>query len=252
MKGTWVNRFRLWFFTFLCVSLTSIADARDLKVGFSYAKPPYVFAQSKLQVGDVRGIELEIMRRALEETGHTFRPRFFAYNNLHSALKAGKVDVIATVRSEEKWPFYSEKFVHFQNFAITRKGQSNAISSIAGLMGRTIAAWQGATKDLGAAYEQVIQSSPLYKEVGDQQQQVLLFLHGRVETLIIDGAIFRYWAKLLGFDTGLFEYHDIFGGKTNFVAGFVSKNLRDDFNKGLLIIKRSGEYDKIFQKYDKL
>lgn len=250
LRAAKCKRSYFFVFSFSLILLSSSAFAKELIVGFSYAKPPYVLAQSTMQVGETRGIELEIMRKALAVSGHTFKPRYFAYNNLHNVLKAGKVDAVATVRPEQKGQFYSENFVYFHNFAITKKPDQHLIVDVESLSSRTIAAWQGAKKDLGVAFEQAVQASPIYKEIGDQQQQVLLFLHGRVDTLVIDGAIFKYWAKMLGHKSDDYTFHDIFGGKTNFVAAFAEKAIRDDFNKGLQALKTDHSYHQIFKKYE--
>jgi len=241
--------FGVIFFSLFTIIFTTTVQAKELVVGFSYAKPPYVFAQTPMQTGEVRGIELDIMRAALAKKGHSFRPRYFSYNRLGDALKAGRVDVIATVRPELDGPFYSEEFVYFHNFAISRLGSSPVIADINSLSSRSIVAWQGATKDLGVDYEKAVQHSSLYKEIGDQQQQVVLFLLNRVNTIVIDGAIFKYWASILGHDSKTFEFKSIFGGKTSFVAGFNDEQIRDDFNAALLEMKKDGSYQKVYDKY---
>ena len=112
-----------------------------------------------------------------------------------------------------------------------------------------IVAWQGATKDLGPAFEKAVSKADLYREIADQGKQVLLFLKGRVDVAVIDGNIFDYWAKVHGESSSTFEYHAIFGDRTSFVVGFVSAEIRDDFNEGLRAIKKSGAYEAIFCKY---
>jgi len=231
------------------VLAAQLSHAKNLVIGFSYAKPPYVFAPSPRQTGDRRGIELEIVEAALAQNGHKFEPYFYSYNQLNDALKSGKVDAIATVRPELDWPFYSDEYVFYHNFAITRAETKPPITGISSLSSRSIVAWEGASKDLGKNYAKAVTRAKTYQEVGDQQQQVLQFLHGRVNTLVIDGMIFRYWANMLGFNPDDYLFHSIFGGKTHFVMGFTSKSLRDDFSAGLRIIQKNGTYDDIYRKY---
>jgi len=239
----------LSFLSLFLFSFSSPTLGDELAAGFSYAKPPYVFAQTRMQIGETRGIEMDIMRRALGYSGHTFKPSFFSYDKLHGALEKGIIDIAATVRPESSKNYYSEEFVYFQNFAITRKDEKAGIGSIADLSSRTLSAWEGATKDLGKEYDNATKAALLYREFGDQQQQTLMFLDGRVNTLIIDGAIFSYWARIFGKDLGSYTFHDIFGGKTSFVAAFKSEKLRDQFNAGLRKMKESGGYQKIFESY---
>ena len=112
-------------------------------------------------------------------------------------------------------------------------------------------AWQGATRDLGPVFAAAAAKSPDYVEMGDQKAQVAAFLDGRFDALIIDGTIFRYWAKVLGKDASAYGLYPLFGGRTPFVVGFRDAGLRDDFNAGLKEIRLNGVYDVLFNHHIK-
>ena len=228
--------------------MTGISVADDLKVAFSFAKPPYVFAEKLEDTYDLRGIELELMAKSLAFKGHTFTPVYTTYERLNGTLLAKRVNAAATVRPELKEAFYSKEFVYFRNFAITHT-DTRPLKTMADLIGRSIVAWQGATKDLGPAFEAAAKQAGVYKEIPDQQRQVNLFLKQRVNTIVIDGAIFKFWARELGYDPNKFVYNPLFGGKTTFVVGFNSERLRDDFDAGLDKLRATGEYNEIYRRY---
>lgn len=236
-------------FALAAVAGQGFARADDYIFGFSYAKPPYVFAKLPRDTKELRGIELDIVREALAIKGHTFTPKFVSYNRLPEELASKTIDAAATVRPERNDVFYSKEFVYFQNFAITRPDGTNPLKSVHDLAGKRVVAWQGATKDLGESYANATKNFELYREIANQQKQVLLFLKGQVNVIVIDGPIFKHWAKAHGHKPSSFIYHPIFGDKTTFVVGFTSKQLRDDFDDGLAELKKTGEYDRIFNSY---
>ncbi len=238
-----------WLSSFLWLLAANGAFADELTVGFGIAKPPFVFAKSIHDIDQTQGIELDVMRQALAVKGHSFLPRYVSYNRLAYELKVERVDAVATVRPELASAHYSEEFIYFHNYAVTRSGSGSPIRDVSDLAGRRIVAWQGAAKDLGPAFEKVVKKASLYREIADQGRQVLLFLKGRVDVTVIDANIFSYWVKVHGESPKVFDYHAIFGGRTSFVVGFVSARIRDDFNEGLRAIKKSGAYEEIFCKY---
>lgn len=226
------------------------AHADDLTVVFSVAKPPFVFAThtGPARPGDMGGIELDITTAALGKRGHHFTPRYATYDELTGEVLAGRADAAATVRPENPALFYSGAFVFFHNFAITAPG-TPAPATVADLARHRMVAWEGATKDLGPAFAAAAAKAPAYAEIGNQEDQAKAFFDGRFDTLVIDGNIFRYWARVMGRAPKDFAFAPLFGGETTFVVGFARKSLRDDFDAGLQAIKADGTYRAIFRRY---
>jgi polar amino acid transport system substrate-binding protein len=231
------------------------AAADELIVGFAYTKPPFVFATPPIESRfyDMRnsglGMEVDIFRAALAFKGHTLKPSYFSYDQLSQALKDGKIDAAATVRADFKNRFYSDAFIRFHNFAITKNKNNMALHTIADLSDKSIVAWQGATHDLGKTFENTVQDNNKYREIGSQKEQCALFINDEADVLVIDKTIFKWWHKELSKQKDAVSYHDLFPGETIFLAGFQSEKMRDDFDEGLKTIKESGVYNQIISNY---
>ena len=207
-----------------------------LRVGFSFSKPPFVLADPPFTDADydVRGgglgLKIDLFRTVLEPLGHTFRPVYLDYDALNPELAAGNIDAAATVRPELDDAFYTGVFVSFHNFAITRSGAAGPIDRVEDLAGRNVVAWEGAHFDLGEPFAAAVERAASYRELGNQHGEVQDFLDGSSDVLVIDGLVFRHWARVGGFDPDAFEFHDIFEPVTTFRAGFRSAALRDGFD----------------------
>ncbi len=250
MRGWFV----IFMFAFALINATN-AKAETLKMGFSFAKPPYVFAKSVDDTEGFRGIEIEIVKRAFELTEQRNNnkevilwPVFLPYNSLNSEILSERIDAVATVRNELRSVYYSDDFIFFRNAAITRKNIPE-ISELKRLQNRNVVAWQGASVDLGEKFAEATQMAKLYVEVGNQEKQVELFLSGRANVLVIDVNIFKYYANQRNLDLDSFNYNFIFPSQTYFFVGFRDRKLRDRFNDGLQMLRASGEYEAIFEQF---
>ncbi len=226
-----------------------------LRVGFSFSKPPFVLADPPFTDADYDveggglGLEIDIFRTVLEPLGHSFRPVYLDYDALNPELAAGHIDAAATVRPELDDAFYTGMFVSFHNFAITRSSAARPIDRVEDLAGRNVVAWEGAHFDLGEQFAAAVEQAASYRELGNQHGQVQDFLDGSSDVLVIDGLVFRHWARAGGLDPDAFEFHEIFEPITTFRAGFWSDTLRDGFDAGLKELRSSGEYQRIVDSY---
>ena len=62
---------KLVFTTFLmsCIFTSPTSYAKDLKMAFGEARPPFVFKEN----GNWKGFEIDIVREALKHKGHTLK-----------------------------------------------------------------------------------------------------------------------------------------------------------------------------------
>ncbi len=235
--------------------LLPISDgvARELKIAFSYDIPPFVTENG------TAGMEVEILTNALAHQGYTFTVIQAPYKRLQVAVAEIGVDAAASVRRvDDDGTFYSDDFIDFKNFAITKKESGITLQTIQDLKGKTILAWQNAHRDLGTEFGKLFSPDvkepyvEKYREVAVQKNQVEMFLRGRAQVIVIDEAIFKWFSKQLlhtGYQMEHFVFHNLFPGKTSFQTNFKEKYLRDDFNKGLHHIRKNGTYQKIIDKY---
>lgn len=231
----------------------SVAWAKHLKIAFSYDIPPFVIDNA------TRGIEVDIVSEALKHGGHTFEVLQCSYRRLQIAVSEMGLDGAAAVRQSEDGTYYSDYFIDFKNFAITRKKDNITINSVADLKGKYIFAWQNAYRDLGEEFHALFSpyvTAPYrkkYKEIAIQKDQVESFWRGRGGlVIVIDEAIFKWFTKQLSTQmntTDELTYHKIFDNTTEFQVNFKDQALRDDFNRGLEHIRATGKYEEILKKY---
>jgi polar amino acid transport system substrate-binding protein len=227
-------------------------QAAELTIAFSVDTPPYAMEKAN------SGIEIEIVRAALKHKGHSFKVRQMSYRQLDDAVTEKGMDAAATVLKKDDGTYYSENYIIFKNYAITRKSSGIKIDRVAVLKGKSIVAWENAYKDLGPEFESLFSPTvelpyrKKYREIADQAKQVEMFWKKEAEVIVIDKSVMLWFTKQLGEKVGTPEelvYHKIFPEKTEFRIGFKNKQIRDDFNAGLKQIRENGVYQKIYDKY---
>ena len=221
--------------------------AAELRVVFSQYTPPYVFEHGE-------GIVVDIVRKALGRHGHEVEPVLLPIGRGFLMFAQGKVDGTAIIkRNSGLEAHYSEPFMQYNNKVITLRERDLAIDELADLKGKRLIAFQNAHKYLGEAFGRIVAGNPGYKEMGNQKTQALMLLKGRVDAVIMDEAIFRYYRQQLiheGRVTGeqALASFDLFP-PTKYRCAFVDPAIRDDFNAGLRAIRADGTYDAIFERY---
>jgi len=232
--------------------LSPLLRAGDLTIGFSLDTPPYVMDHA------CKGIEIEIVRAALELKGYSFKPKQMTYRELEDAVVKDKLDAAATVIEKDDGTYYSANYISFRNVAITRLSDAISIDTIADLPGKSIVAWEDAYQDLGPQYQSLFSpevTEPYrdkYREIADQADQVELFWEKDAQVIVIDESIMAWYTQQLReeIDTSAeLVYHRIFPEKTEFRISFRDRQVRDDFNAGLKEIRKNGVYQKIYDKY---
>ena len=221
-------------------------------MGFSNNKPPYI-----MQNGG--GLEIDIAIAAMSHSGHQVEPLYFDQNNLPQALNQDRIDAMGNVHESvnDNKHYYSKHYIYYENYAISHASPPLNISAITDLSSQRIVAWQGASGHLGPQfYKQFNPNTHVfggnYIEHRDQIAQNRMFWQGKMDVIIIDKLMFEWHRQLLHkhlrTDTKVL-YHDIFQRPTRFKFAFVSAQLRNDFNEGLAHIKASGDYQRLYQKY---
>lgn len=235
---------------FICYK--ALADS--LRVAFGVNRPPFVFKEN----GEYKGIEIDIVKAALKLSNNFItEPVFIPNKRLESAVQSNNFDAAVGVRRRKDSTYYSDDFVTYKNYAISKKKDNITLEKISNLTKFRVAAWQNAHRDLGAEYTTYFgpknnHKTGYYKEFANQKNQNKFFWYGRSQIIIIDKTIFRALRKTIPsqYDTNQeLVYHDLFPQETYFQVNFKSQKLRNDFNRGLAQLKLSGEYEKIINKY---
>lgn len=230
---------------------------KELTIAFGVDKPPFVFGREK------RGLEIDIMREALKLKGHTVKIVHVPNRRLQIAIDTMGMDGVATVRETEDGTYYSENFITFENYAITKKQAGIVLKSVVDLGAKdlSIVAWQNAYRDLGPDFEALFDPASkrpprpaMYSELPSQRSQNAMFWFGRADVIIVDKTIFLWYKKELAkeMDTSAdVVFHEIFPKRTHFQAAFKDKQIRNDFNEGLHQLRQSGVYQQLYDKYIK-
>lgn len=229
--------------------------SKEIDIAFGQNRPPYVFHE----LGVWKGIEIDIVREALRFKGHSFNNEIHVVNKrLKRAVSTMGFDASVAVQQQEDGTYYSDFFITYINYAISRKKDNLIINDIKDLSKYTTVAWQNAYINLGEEYESyfgpniedTIQRK--YAEFGDQERQNAFFWIGRAQVIVVDKFVFDWFRSKLSvtYDTSdEVVYHDIFPSHTYYQVNFKNKSLRDDFNKGLQHLRDTGQYQEIIKKY---
>lgn len=250
-----LNGLKIFIAFFSLIFLLNIQSlAKELIIGFGQNKAPFVIGKTK------QGLEIDIFREALAYKGHTMKVNHFSNRRLEKALiNMEEIDAVATVKIiPSNGLYYVDKFIYFNNYAISKKKDNLKIEEFSDLKGLSIAIWQNAHQDLGAEFEKLFKQKPfkqykkLYYEHHFQNSQNMMFWKGRVQVIIVDKTIFNWYRKHLSKEhdtTSEVTFHSIFPKRTYFQVAFKSKSLARDFEEGLKYIKRTGRYNQLYQKY---
>lgn len=230
------------------LSLTSAASAEDLRIGVGLSKPPYVIQENN------KGVELDIVRRALELAGYTMKPQYMPLLRIPHELNGGAIDGGIHIRAHLLIDgFFSEEVIFYRNYAISLAENDLKIDSFEDLAGKTIISFQNARKFLGQEFANAVKESQNYAEIANQELQVRMLAAGRAQVAVGDFRIFLHFARKFEEKFGItlnLRFHPLFA-PTPYRAAFRSRQVRDDFDKGLQQLRDSGEYETIMDSYIK-
>ena len=223
-----------------------VAAPQPVRVGMGLAKPPYIMESGK------EGLEYEIAEQALAAVGYKMLALQFPPVRGLAMQRAGQVDALLSVdEGIGGSDYFSDAYIHYQNGAITLASRRIALREVEDLAAYSVAGFQNASVILGERFKAVVARHPNYQEHAQQIAQDRLLYTGRVDVVVGDRLIFRYFSTRLDpkIDTGQpTTFHALFPPKPR-KAVFKDAALRDRFNAGLKLIQANGVYDAILKKY---
>jgi len=242
---------------FSCAAgVSSSIAAKELQCAVGMDRPPFVFGKDK------RGIEIDLARRALALKGYRVSVKHVPNAKLQTQVPTGKFNCATSVSmpaNREANVYYSENFVCYDNYLVTRKSQiRRKIQTVRDLKGLKIIAWQNAHNDLGDEFHQQYKPGTTenrinYRELHSQKKQHEMFFSQKMDAIIVDKTIFKYYKNLFNDKYQLastkFKLHKSpFPGTTCFRAAFSDDEVRNDFNAGLQLLRDSGQYQQIVEQ----
>jgi polar amino acid transport system substrate-binding protein len=228
------------------------AQAEDIKVMFGVSRPPYIMQKEHA------GIVFELAETIFVRMGLSFRPSFASIKRMERELLAGNIDVAVEVRPTNPEIFYSDAFMMYRNFAVSRKSDKITRTTFSDLRGRSVCAWQGASAHVGEPLERAITEFSSYREFPLQEQQVGTWLAKLCDVILIDDTLLKWHVKQLvenfrsnrrNVDLAL-DFHPFPGNNEIwFHVGFRDRTLRDRFNQILAEIREDGTFESIRERY---
>ena len=260
-----------YLISYLLCSLVILATAQQLQevsgdnvpiVALTYDIPPYIMNEG------TGGLETAILTSALDKGTDEFTYLQMSYDEVEIAISRGDADIamgvtLPTDGSYEKEDngisiYYSYPSWPFHNYVFTKTSDNinnnKPIKSIQELVNYgPVYTWEGVVNELGNEFYNNFVNNTNYQPIGNQTEQVELFWNTSNALIVIDRSIFiEISEKIVSDDVPLdqlFVEHNLFDAITTFGIGFKTKDMRDQFNSGLLQMCDSGDYRTLLVEY---
>ena len=219
------------------------SEARTLTFVAGFDRPPYVIQKTK------SGFELELIRQVVERIGHGSTFTFPPFGRSPRLFSTTDIDAITTMNRHtvEESMALSDIYVTYENVVVTKKKDGIRLTGIDDLANVSLAAFHNAKVVLGEAYGQVVAEHPSYLELDNQENQVSLFLEGRVQALVIDKHVFSFLLKQRNTEADV-TIHSLFAPSKYRVA-FREKELANRFSQQLKQFQQTPAYMQLKQRY---
>ena len=227
-----------------------VHDAHDVRVAIGQSLQPYVFRDKN------SGIEYDIISEALASEGYRMVPVYVPFMRVIVSMRHGEVDAAATMQeSTEVKAYYSDTHIVYRNYAMSLERNHYRVDGIDDLANFNVEAFQNATVFLGPRFAAAVAHAKHYGEHADQSEENRMLYVGRTDVVVADINIFKFNDAEIGDlaahgikSHDAVAYHEIFP-PTPYKVAFASETVRDAFNRGLAKLHKSGEYERIFERY---
>ena len=222
------------------------SDSIELITGLP--KPPFIIGK------EGEGMQLDIIRAAFAQSNIDVKFLHLPLARSIKGVKQWNASGVITLPSNlhPEGLFISAPYIVYQNVAVTLAEKSFTIENIIDLSDKHVAAFQNAKKFLGPVFSQAVTGSgSSYSEFADQTKQITSLFTRKSDVIVLDESIFKFFIhehKEQKMYQKPVTIHYIFKQR-NYSAGFDSIQNRILFDKGISIIKESGEYQYILDNY---
>jgi polar amino acid transport system substrate-binding protein len=231
---------------------SSAWSLEKIKVAFGDALAPWVMPDTH------DGIILDILTEALKPAGYEIVPIYYPYLRRISEYKNGFVDVVCDINiniieDNNLEGFLSDDAYAYENFAFSLKEKGYQFKHLNELGNLSLLSWQGAISQLGGEYAKMAINNPFYFETDRQEAQIQMLFLKRADVVQLDKQIFNYFRSKVGqkgvIDTTVeVDSFALFGKSPNGFL-FSDEKIRDEFNRQLKLLKESGRYEEILNRY---
>lgn len=240
-----------WYPIWVSLAISGAAYAqeaalREVHVGMGLPKPPYIMESG------ATGFDVDIVRQSLAAGGYKLVGHMLPQTRALAMLRAGQLDGLMSITEGiGGQDYFTDNYIVYQNVATSLARRNLKIQQIEDLANYSVAAFQNASMVLGDRFSMVASAHSDYREVPAQITQNKLLFTGRVDVVVGDRLIFRYFSEKLEPQidaTQAVTFHRIFPESPR-KAVFRESRVRDAFNTGLKTIRANGTYDAIMKQY---
>jgi polar amino acid transport system substrate-binding protein len=243
-------KFELLKYCLIIILIPFNSHAKNVVMAFSQEIPPYIFENKN------KGIEIDIIASALAFKGHTLKPLYFPLGRIPIAFSNQLVDAAMGdmgVDLELHGGFYAKPAVIYDNVFISLKSRKIAINHPKDLDNLSIVSFQGAEKRYPNWLSKANKEHRLFT-ISDQLSQVKLLHLGRYDIALCDRYIFQYFSTQLKINQSFSlretkEHNFTTVNPSDYRPVFRDEEIKNDFNLGLLELRKSGKFNKIYERY---
>lgn len=242
--------FQVFLFILLAISsayasaappVAAAAERRTLVVGvhesypWSYSSPGNI----------IRGLEKDIIEAAFETQNIGVQFRAMSYSRLLTEFQNKRLDFASPVAIDVPGAFFSDTYLPFHDVAVTLKSRGITVDRIADLAGKSVMAYQEATKVLGPEFSSAV-TKGRYTEMANRGEQIRQLFDRHVDVVVGESRISLCLAEQL-FGRDQLTQHPVFA-QISYGGASWDKRLMEQFQAGLKLIRQNGQYQKILAR----
>lgn len=222
------------------------SEDKVLDVVVGWAKPPYIDQENN------SGFEIELIENVMNPLGYRINILYVPYGRTHGMVINDQADMMLTAHDRLGLPpnMLSDKYVVYENVAVTLKDSGIKINKIEDLSQHSLVAFQNASLVLGKRFSRAVAQNKLYTELPEQRNQVEMLFKEKTKVIVLDINIFTHFQRELSEfrQQKAYTIHHIFA-ENQYRVAIKDKKLRQNFNASLAKYIKSGHYDKLRKKY---
>lgn len=220
--------------------------AAELKIGTAANYPPFEFINDQ---NKITGFDIDLVQELSKRAGFEYKFVNMSFDGIIPALKAGKIDGVASAMSatdeRRKSIDFTKSYYSTENIYLKKKS-NNKITDKKSLKGKKIGAQLGTVQEIAAKDIDGAKVVPAEETV----PLILGLKAGKMDAVILDSSIGYGYLKQ---NPDLVEFFKESDGSEGFSMAFDKgkhKELIEKINAALDEIKKDGTYDKLLEKYD--
>ncbi len=227
----------------------ALSMQKNINVVFAIGRAPYILDNEYM-----KGIEYDLIKEIFKSSSLEFKEsRNIPRDELNKVLIQDEdIHIAVNVKENKNLDlFYSDTFISFNNIVVSRNEDNLQLNSLEDIKGKKVGAFKNAYKSLGKEYNKIFNTKTKnYTEYSYQQKQVRDFLDKKIDVIILDEHIFKWYLnEFEEFEIDKFKIDYLFDKANKYKVAFRDKNLRDIFNKNLNKIRENGIYQEVFDNY---